>query len=453
MQKNMDMVHGNPYKLIFFFAVPLVLGNIFQQLYVVVDTAIVARGVGMDALAALGCVDWLIWMVVGVAQGFSQGFSIRIAQRYGEKNIDGVKKVIGQSVVLSILVSILFTLISQLGIPLFLAFLKVPEQLQAMSTLYSRIIFMGISAVVFYNLCAGILRAIGDSKTPLKAMMIASITNIVLDIIAVFVLHMGIAGAALATIIAQLFSGFFCFIKISKIKELTITKEDVKYDEVIFKDLIHLGTPIALKNIIIALGGIFITSIVNGFGVSFIAGFTASNKLYSLLEIAALSYGYAVSTFVGQNYGAKQFVRIKEGVKAGIVLALCTSLMIACIGIVFGKDITMFFISTDNIEEAMLAGKVAYMYLVFMSVALPSLYLLFVFQAVLQGVGNTVVVMRSGILELFVRVSLALLVGYSGFEYGIFGAEVSAWIAAAIYLGMTYFKTVHKEITIKATTL
>ena len=181
------MTQGKPLKQLFYFALPLMFGNIFQQLYTVVDTAIVGQGVGLDALAAIGTVDWLNWMFLSVAQGFTQGFSVRISQKYGEQNIKGMKLVIGQSVRLSIIIAILGTLVSQAGLPLFLNLLKVPIELQAIATEYIRIIFAGFPIVVFYNYCASVLRAIGDSKTPLKAMVVASVTNIVLDLLAVFV--------------------------------------------------------------------------------------------------------------------------------------------------------------------------------------------------------------------------------------------------------------------------
>jgi len=444
MEKTTQMTEGRPLKLLFWFALPLMFGNIFQQLYTVVDTAIVGQGVGMDALAALGTVDWFNWMMLGVAQGFTQGFSVRISQRYGEGDMVGLRKIIGQSVRISVVVAIACTLIGEVGLPLFLKMLRVPEELVGMATIYTRILLGGFSAVVFYNFCASVLRAVGDSKTPLVAMIVASITNIALDCVTVFGLGWGIAGAAGATVFSQCVAGTVCAVKIWMTKELHFGKEQLKQDLALTGDLVKIGTPVAAKNIIIALGGMTIQSIVNGFGLSFIAGYTASNKLYGLLEIAAISYGYAVTTYVGQNYGARKPERIKNGMKSATVLSLSTSVLIAAIMIAFGRSITMLFISSDIPEQVIAAGNAAYLYLVIMSVSLPVLYLLYVYQAALQGMGNTMVTMIAGIIELALRVGLALVVGVTGYANGIFVAEVSAWYGAAIFQMIVYYRMIRK---------
>ena len=220
MARTLNMTTGSPMKLLFSFALPLMFGNIFQQLYTVVDTAIVGRGVGMTALAALGTVDWLNWMMLGIAQGFTQGFCIRMSQRFGAQDIDGLKRTLGTSVLLTAAVAVLGTLISQLGLPVFLRLMQVPAYLIPSATRYSRIIMGGFTAVCFFNLCSSTLRAVGDSKTPLMAMVVASVTNIVLDIVAVFVLHWGISGAAAATVFSQLLSGILCAVKIAQTPEL-----------------------------------------------------------------------------------------------------------------------------------------------------------------------------------------------------------------------------------------
>lgn len=440
MSKTLNMTQGNPMKLLLFFALPLMLGNVFQQLYTVVDIAIVGRGVGMDALAALGTVDWLNWMMLGLAQGFTQGFSVRISQKFGEGDHEGLRRTIGQSALLAIGISIICTVFIQLTLPLFLTFLRVPAELWPMSELYSRVLMAGLPAVVFYNFCSAVLRAVGDSKTPLMAMVAAAITNIVLDCVAVFVLNWGIGGAAAATVLAQCLSGLLCCGKIRKAEKLRFGKEEMKPDRQLCGDLLHIGTPVAVKNVTISLGGMTIQTIVNGFGMSFIAGFTASNKLYGLLEIAAISYGYAVTTYVGQNFGAHQYPRIKQGMKSATVLSLATSVVIAAVMILFGRPITMLFISSDVPEMVIAAGNTAYLYLFCMSVSLPVLYLLYVYQAAMQGMGNTMVPMASGLIELVLRVGIALVVGWSGFANGIFGAEVIAWYGAAIFVIINYYR-------------
>lgn len=439
------MTQGKPLKQLFFFALPLMFGNIFQQLYTVVDTAIVGQGVGLNALAAIGTVDWLNWMFLSVAQGFTQGFSVRISQKYGEQNIKGMKLVIGQSVRLSVVIAVVGTAISQAGLPLFLSMLRVPMELRPIATEYIRIIFAGFPIVVFYNYCSAVLRAIGDSKTPLKAMIAASVTNIVLDLLAIFRWNMGVEGAAIATVIAQLLAGTICVVKIWKLPILHFGKEQIEKNRDISINSFKLGMPVAAQNIIISLGGMTVQMVANGFGMSFIAGFTATNKLYGLLEVAAISYGYAVTTYVGQNYGAGLLERIKKGVCAAVGLSIGTAILIAGIMLVFGRNITMLFISSDVPELMEVAGNTAYHYLAVMSICLPILYLLHLYQAALRGMGNTVMPMVSGIIEFIVRVSVSIIVGKMGYAYGLFGAEVAAWTGAMLFMLICYYYLLKKE--------
>ena len=444
MAKNLNMTRGNPLKLLFTFSLPLMFGNVFQQLYTVVDTAIVGRGVGMTALAALGTVDWLNWLFLGVAQGFTSGFAVRISQNFGRGDIRGMQKVAGQSAFLSVAITVLCVLFGQLLLPVFLTLMRVPLDLQPQGTLYMRIMLAGFPAVMFFNYCSSLLRAVGNSKTPLVAMIVASFVNIVLDCVFVFVLPWGIGGAAVATVIAQVFSGVVCAIKVINTQELHFRKSDWSPVAPLCKDLMSIGAPVAAKNVIIALGGMVVQTIVNGFSLAFIAGFTSTNKLYGLLEIAATSYGYAVTTYVGQNYGAMDLPRIKKGMRDATMLAVVTSLVIAGVMLVFGRQITMIFISREDPVLAADAGNIAYWYLCAMSISLPVLYLLYVYQSGLQGMGNTGVPMVSGMLEFVLRVSLSITIAITGFQYGIFGAEVSAWWGAAIFLMISYFRHYNK---------
>jgi len=431
-------------KLLFSFALPLMFGNVFQQLYTVVDTAIVGRGVGMDALAALGSVDWLNWMMLGIAQGYSQGFSVRISQKFGEGNWKELKKYVAQSAILAGVIALICLIVGQAGLELFMFLLRVPADLKPMAELYSRIIFGGVLATMFYNYCASVLRAIGNSKTPLKAMIVASVTNIVLDVLAVFVWNFGIAGAAWATVLSQLLAGVICCIQICRTDVLKFNRSDLRKDSEILKNLISIGSPAAAKNMIISLGGMIVSAVANGFGMSFIAGYTASNKLYGLLEIAAISYGYAITTYVGQNYGANQIERIKEGMHAAVILSVGTSLLIAACMITFGRSITMLFISSEVPELMTEAGNIAYVYLCVMAAFLPVLYLLYVYLSALQGIGDTVRPMISGIIEFILRAVISVAVGLIGFEMGVFGAEVSAWVGAAAYMMYHYYKKIAK---------
>ena len=445
MARTLNMTNGSPMKLLFSFALPLMFGNIFQQLYTVVDTAIVGRGVGMTALAALGTVDWLNWMMLGIAQGFTQGFCIRMSQNFGAQDPEGLKQTLGTSILLTAILAIAGTVIAQLGLPSFLRWMQVPDYLRPSATLYSRIIMGGFAAVCFYNLCSSTLRAVGDSKTPLVAMVVAAITNIALDILAVFVLKWGIAGAAAATVFSQLLSGTLCAVKIAATPELRFEKRHLTLDLQMAKDLMGIGIPAGAKNIIIAVGGMIVQTVVNSFdSVSFIAGFTATNKLYGLLEIAALSYGYAVTTYVGQNYGAGLTPRIRSGVRAANTLALLSSVVIAAVMFLFGRQITMLFISREDLALAMAAGETAYRYLCCMSASLPVLYVLYVYMSALQGMGNTVAPMLSAVFELVIRIGVSIIVACIGFREGIFIAEVGAWFGGAATQVLGYCLQIRK---------
>ena len=444
MSKHINMTQGKPLKLLVSFAIPLMFGNIFQQLYTVVDTAIVGRGVGLDALAALGSVDWLNWMVLGLAFGFTQGFSVRISQKFGEGDMEGLKQIAGQSAFLAAAISVVSTLLVQLALPLILTLLNVRDDLRDTATLYTRILLGGMTASVFYNYCASVLRAIGDSRTPLVAMVVASVVNIAMDCVAVFLLGWGVAGAAAATVAAQCLAGVICLWKIFATPGLRFGWKQVIPVWADCRDLLKIGTPIAAKNTVIAVGGMAIQSIVNGFSVSFIAGFIATNKLYGLLEIAAISYSYAVTTYVGQNYGAGNIDRIRKGVRSATSLSLITSVVIAVVMLVFGRNIISLFISSEDPGMVAAASDTSYAYLCVMSAFLPVLYLLYVFLSALQGIGKTVSTMVSGIIELVSRVSFAVVVAWIGIEYLIFGAEVTAWLGAAIFLGVSYFLAMRK---------
>ena len=438
-----NMTEGKPASLILTFALPLMAGNVFQQLYTVVDTMVVGKFLGVNALAALGATDWINWMMLGIIQGFTQGFAIHMAQEFGAGQQERLRKVIGSSTLLSLYSSVLLLLFGQLAARPVLKLLQTPDTIMAGSLLYLRIMFLGVPIVMAYNLLACILRSLGDGKTPLHAMIVASLTNIALDLVFVMALHWGIAGAAAATLIAQLISGLYCLYHIMKIDFLKMEKEDFRFQSALYGKLLALGAPMAFQNCIIAVGGMIVQFVVNGFGVLFIAGFTATNKLYGILEIAATSYGYSMITYVGQNLGAGKSRRIRQGLRAALAIATVTSIAIALIMLIFGRFILSWFISgtPEEVEQTM---QVAYFYLSIMSVCLPILYLLHVVRSTIQGMGNTFLPMLSGIMEFTMRTLTALLLPLAIGEIGIFFAEIAAWAGADVVLVVSYFSVAHK---------
>ena len=441
--KIKDMTTGKPLALIVSFALPLMVGNVFQQLYTVVDTMVVGKALGVDALAALGATDWLYWMVLGMVQGVTQGFGILMAREFGAKQYESLRVVVGSSVSLSAACAVLFLAAGQLIARPALAVMNTPGEILGGSLLYLRIMFLGIPIVMAYNLLACILRSLGDSQTPLNAMIVAALTNIALDLLFVLVFRWGIAGAATATLIAQLISSLFCLHKIRRIEFMALKKEHFALAPAMAGRLMALGSPMALQNAIIAIGGMIIQTVVNGYGVAFIGGFTASNKLYGVLEIAASSYGYAMITYVGQNLGAGKIDRIRQGMRWAITVAVATSLVIAAVMLIFGKGIVGAFISGTP-EEVEQATKVAYTYLSIMSLCLPVLYVLHVTRSAVQGMGNTVLPMVSGIAEFVMRTGGVLLLPAVLGENGVFIAEVLAWAGADMILIPSYFITLKR---------
>ncbi len=438
-----NMTEGKPVPLIFSFAIPLMIGNVFQQLYTVVDTMVVGKALGVSALAALGAADWMNWMMLGIIQGFTQGFGILLAQEFGAKRDDNLRRAVGNSAVLSLLSAIVLLGIGQLLARPVLELLNTPARILPDALLYLRIMYLGIPVVMAYNLLASILRSLGDGQTPLHAMIVAAATNIFLDLLFVLVLGFGIAGAAIATLIAQLISSLFCLYHIRKIDILTLQKADFRPSGRLPLRLLMLGFPMAFQNAIISVGGMIVQFVVNGFGVLFIAGFTATNKLYGVLEVAATSYGYAMVTYTGQNLGAKKTDRIRKGVKSAILIALLTSLFIALLMLFFGKEILSWFISGTP-EEFEQTLQIAYYYLAVMSICLPILYILHITRSAIQGMGNTILPLVSGIAEFVMRavtaVFLPMLIG----EHGIFYAEIMAWTGAVVILIISYFIVIRK---------
>jgi len=437
------MTTGRPAGLLLRFALPLMLGNMFQQLYTVVDTAIVGKTLGVDALAALGAAEWLNWMMVGMVQGLTQGFGILMAQHFGARAMDRLCSVIGQSVTLSAICAAGLVLLGQIVVHPVLALMGTPVDILGNSVLYLRILFGGLPIVMAFNLLSCILRSMGDSRTPLYAMILAALTNIGLDLLFVPLFGWGIPGAAAATLIAQCSSCVYCLLQIRRMDGLQLTLSELKLQGSQPVRLLTLGFPMAFQNGVIAIGGMILQAVVNGYGVIFIAGYTATNKLYGLLEVAATSYGYAMVTYTGQNLGAGKLRRIRQGVTSANLIALVTSLVIAAVMMIFGRYAIGLFLSGDPVEVAQ-ALEIGYEYLVYTAVCLPALYLLHVVRSTIQGIGNTVLPMVSGIVEFFMRTGCALLLpplmGYSG----IFASEVAAWIGADVLLVISYFLLMHK---------
>ncbi len=462
MKSVKNMTSGPPLRILFSFALPLMVGNVFQQLYTIVDSMVVGKALGLHALAAIGNGEWLNWLVLSMVQGFAQGFSIRLAQDFGANDIGRLKKTYATSLRLSILCAAAVLCAAFAALRPILHLLHTPAEIFPITVTYLSVIFAGIPIVMAYNFGASVLRSLGNSQTPLKAMIAASICNIALDLLFVIVFHWGVAGAAAATLVGQAVSAAICYLSLRKIdvirtQDRTHTSDlpharlsprkigairaprsERRFDRGIAAELLKLAMPFAFQNVIISVGGLVVQFVVNGYGVLYIAGFTATNKLYGVLEIAAISYGFALTTYVGQNYGAGQIRRITKGVHTGALMGIVTAALISAAMFLFGRQIVGAFISGDP-KDAAATVEIAYHYLCVMAAFLPVLYLLHIYRSSLQGLGDTVMPMASGGAELVMRVLVILfLPGLIGNE-GLFWAEVLAWAGADVVLLSSYY--------------
>ena len=437
------MTEGKPVRLIVTFAFPLMIGNIFQQLYSVADSMIVGKTLGVAALAALGASTWPNWIFLGVVMGLSQGISITLAHSFGRGDEVMLRKGFGNAIVLSAAFAACLLVTGEMLAPEMLMLLGTPEELIPQALVYLRISYAGIPVITAYNLLASTLRALGDSRTPLYAMIVASVVNIVLDLTFVCVFRWGIGGAAWATIIAQFFSALLCTPAIFRIRHLHIRRTDLVPDILLLRSVAVLSAPMMLQNFLIVVGGMVVQSVVNTFSVTFIAGFTAGAKMHGVLEIATSSFGFAMTTYVAQNLGAGRIDRIHEGVRSAFWAAIATACVIAAVMLLTGRMILSGFVSGTP-EEIKATVDVAYRYLAIMCVCLPVLYLLYIFRSSTQGLGNTFLPMVSAFAELVMRIASALILARVIGETGLFIAEVAAWGGAVIVLVFSYFYTIRK---------
>lgn len=439
--RTKDMTHGSPTRLILFFCLPIIAGNLFQQLYSLVDTLVIGRVEGVTALAAVSSAGWLDWTVLGLAMGLAQGFSIQIAQCFGAGDHTGLRKAAGQSLLLSALVVVLLEIGSQLLLAPVLRLLNTPDNTFALTETYLRIIFSGIVLVMGFNLFAGFLRSMGDSRTPLIAMTTAALCNIALDILFVAQFRWGVVGVAAATVTAQGISCLICMVVLFRQPVMRLTRGDFKPDRGVIARLTHLGIPIAFQNLIISVGGLVLQGVVNSYGFIFMAGYSAASRLQGLIELAGTSVGSAVGTFAGQNMGAKKLDRVRLGLRKSAQIAVGLAIFVAAVMILWGKPLLNLFIEDDPslVDQVLTFG---YRFLVVMSSGLFMLYLLFVYRSTLQGLGDTFIPMLSGVMELIMRIGAALILPMIIGEWGVYFAEILAWIGAAVLLIWGYYRRI-----------
>lgn len=437
-----DMTVGNPTKLLVGFSVPMIVGNIFQQLYSMVDAIVVGKFVGVDALAAIGVTGPLCFLILGFVIGLTAGFSVIISQRFGARDEAGVKRATAMSVLLSMAITVIITVASILLTVPMLAAMQTPENIMEDACGYMYVTFGGTVVIVFFNLVSAVLRALGDSKTPLYALVVASIFNVVLDLLFVLQFNMGVIGTAYATVIAQALSCVFCVVYIVfKLPILHLNKEDFKINRSACFQLLKMGLPTGGCSSVTAVGGVVLQGVINGFGSDVVAAFTSGMRVEQLMIQPAYSFGMAIASYSGQNLGARKMDRIQSGVHKCMIICLAICVVVGLVEIFLGEYLVQIFISA---EETVVIYYAKY-YLVISGIFLPALALLNTYRNAVQGLGNGMVPLLCGVVELLSRVLVALLlVGVLGY-LGICLASPVAWSTAAC-ISMVYFYKIIKNL-------
>ncbi len=442
MARTRDMTTGSPMMHLILFTLPIIAGNAFQQLYSLVDSFVVGQ-VSVDALTAVASAGWLDWTVLSLAIGLAQGFGIQVAQSFGKGDLNELHRAVGQGLLLSAVTVVVVELLAQTLLWPVLNIMDMPAQTIRMTESYLRIIFAGLPLVMGFNLFSGFLRSVGNSTTPLYAMVTASATNIALDFLFVLGFRWEVEGAAIATITSQGVSCLICLIAVIRLPVMHISRSDLRWDGSMCLRLMKLGIPISFQNLIISIGGLALQKVVNGFRYAFVAGFNASNRLVGLLELAGASLGNAVGVFAGQNLGAGRLDRVKLGLRRAAQLSIALGLLVGgCMGL-FGQGLLGLFITDEDPVKVAETLDVAYKYLCVMSAGLPMLYLLFAYRTTLQGIGDTFIPMLSGGMELVMRILCALVLPALIGEWGIYLSEIAAWIGAAVLLMWGYYRRIH----------
>lgn len=435
-----DMTTGNPVKLILLFSIPLLIGNIFQQFYSMVDTIIVGRFLGVNALAAVGSTGSMTFLIIGFILGLSSGFSVLVSQKFGANDDEGVKKAVASATVLSIIMAIIVTILSLIVAKPLLHIMNTPNDIIDDAYKYISVIFAGTAATFFYNMISSILRALGDSKTPLYFLIVSSILNVLLDLVFIINFSMGVAGAAYATVIAQGISGLLCLIYTAKkFPILRLEKKHFKIESSYIKQHLSIGIPMALQFSITAIGTIILQSAVNSFGSVVVAAHTAASKVEQLVMQPSVTFGVTMATYSAQNLGAGNIARIKEGIKKCTIINIIIGIISGLLLVFFSESFVKLFVSGEDLEVIAYSKQ----YLTTVSFFFIPLSLIFIYRNTLQGMGYTFIPMMAGVAELVARTIIAFtLPGVIGYSAICFAGPV-AWIAAAIPLILDYLKKIN----------
>lgn len=435
MNKTKDLTTGSPMKLILGFAAPLLFGFLFQQLYNVVDTIIVGQFLGVKALAGVGATGSVNFMIVGFCMGVCNGFAIPVAHKFGAKDYEGMRRMVANSVWLSGVFAVVMTAAVTVFCRDILRLMHTPEDIFEYSYLYIFIIFCGIPATYLYNLLSGIIRSMGDSKTPLMFLLLSSGLNIGLDLLFILMFQMGIAGAAVATVASQLISGLLClFYMKRKFEIMQIAKEEWRVDFGLMRTLCGMGVPMGLQYSITAIGSVILQTAVNSLGSTAVASVTAAGKVSMFFSCPFDALGSTMATYGGQNVGAKKLDRLGQGLLSCSILGIGYALLAFVVLFFFGDFFTGLFVSAENAEIAayarrmLLANAMFFIPLAFVNII----------RFMIQGMGFSMFAVLAGVFEMAARALVGLfLVPALGFT-GACLASPLAWIFADAFLVPAY---------------
>ena len=430
-----DMTTGKPMKVLLEFTLPVFIGNVFQQFYNMVDAVVVGKFVGTKALAAVGSTGTISFLIIGFLLGITAGFTVLTAQKYGAGKMDEMRQTVGNALLLTVIVSIVMTVVSMVGMHSLLKLMNTPEDIFRDAYGYIMIICGGILAQALYNILASILRALGNSKVPLYFLILSALLNVVLDLVFIIVFKLGAPGAAWATVIAQGTSGLLCIVYIMKcIPELRLTRDDWKLRWNLATKQIGIGIPMGLQYSITAIGTMMVQTALNMLGSYAVAAFTAGSKIEQIFTQAYVAQGTASATYNAQNIGAGRLDRVKKGFHASHMIGIGYSIVVGAILFTVGKYFAYLFIS-DNISEVL---PMVDTYVKCVAVFFVPLYFVNVLRNGIQGMGYGLLPMMAGVAELAGRGITALVAAQHSSYIGTCLASPVAWVFASCLLGFMY---------------
>lgn len=438
-----DMTTGSPLRMILLFSVPVLLGNIFQQFYNMVDTIIVGQYLGEDALAAVGSTGCLMFLVLGFANGIAQGFGVMVSHAFGAKDFKLLKHYVALSLILTAIVSLLLTIPTVAASRQFLILMKTPDNILGLADSYIKVIFAGILLTMSYNVASGILRGIGDSKTPLYFLILCSILNIILDLISVIGLNMGVAGVAVATVGSQAISAAICIlVMFRKYPDLMPKRYTLRPDMPVSLKIFGMGAQMALQSLFLSVGMMVITRVINSYGSNVVAAFTVGSNVQNLAVMLFSNFSFGFSVYVGQNFGAKNAERIKLGVRQIFLLVGGLSIFAGALTLIFSELLVSLYVKPNETEV------IAYS-LEFIRIQawfFPFLGWIWLYNSTVKGMGKINISMVSSVVELCSKIGLSLLLPIWIGTTGIWFAAPIGYILGIIPLLIYYYSGRWKKL-------